>query len=130
VQVNSFLKVISTSVAIFVSALALPAGAVTLDVFGSAGIDGVNGGAGGDANAITPPNSDPSNTANATGGTGATGGQGGSANAVAATSAADGAAKRNGPSWCRGRKSGYYQYGTVDPCRSYRTICLRPRVAL
>src|SRR6266403_1750033 len=62
-QTNSLLKLmISTLVATFVSALPLPADAVTLDIFGPAGINGVdgvggpgtNGAPGGDAIAITP----------------------------------------------------------------------------
>ena len=43
-QTNPFIKfAILTSVAIFGSALALPAEAVTLDIFGTPGINGVDG---------------------------------------------------------------------------------------
>ena len=45
-QTNSFSKfLVLTSVVAF--GFALPAGAATLDIVGTAGIDGVNGGAGG-----------------------------------------------------------------------------------
>jgi hypothetical protein len=71
VQIDPLVKfILLASVATFISALALPAEAVTLNVFGTAGVNGADGvggpgsggGVGGAASAVTLPNSDPTNT--------------------------------------------------------------------